>query len=215
MSDLDIGKIYILTNANLPNQYKVGRTMRKIKERLREYSIMGLKNKFVCILQVEHAFHCALEKYVHGEILERKIRGEYFNFPDNETAISSVLAAIKKFSIITEGLTYINEVKRVAAPRKKESDITTTSMRIPDAVIKQVTKAAHRCEMPRTQYMVQALQAALRHDLPSPEYKAAWSTLSDIFDALSPDVDANGYPNTDMRLAAALETVLPRLRGVE
>jgi len=215
MSDLDIGKIYILTNASLPNQYKVGRTMRKIKQRLNEYPMLGYKNKFVCILQVEHSFHCALEKYVHGEILEQKIRGEYFNFPDNETAISSVLSAINKFSIITEGLTDINEVKRVAAPRKKESDVAPTSMRIPDMLIKQVTKAAHRCEMPRTQYVVQALQAAVRHDLPSPEYRMAWDELQDIFDNLSPDLDENGLPDADMRLTAALETVLPRLRGAE
>jgi hypothetical protein len=92
--------------------------------------------------------------------------------------------------------------------------ITVTSMRIPDGVLRACTKAAHRCEVSRTQYVVAALQAAVRHDLPSPEYQQAWETLQDIYNALEPDIMNSDAPNTDMRLAAALETVLPRLRGV-
>jgi hypothetical protein len=93
--------------------------------------------------------------------------------------------------------------------------ITVTSMRIPDGVLRNCTKAAHKCEVSRTQYVVTALEAALRHDLPTPEYKAAWETLQGMYEALEPDIMNDGAPNTDMRLAAALETVLPRLRGVE
>jgi hypothetical protein len=36
-----------------------------------------------------------------------------------------------------------------------------------------------------------------------------------MYDALEPDIMNSGAPNADMRIAAALETVLPRLRGVE
>ena len=92
---------------------------------------------------------------------------------------------------------------------------TPTSLRLPDGLIRQLTKAAHKCELSRTQYVVTALQAAVRHDLPTPEYKIAWDTLQGMYDALEPDIMNDGAPNWDMRLAAALETVLPRLRGVE
>jgi hypothetical protein len=54
---------------------------------------------------------------------------------------------------------------------------------------------------------------AVAHDLPSPEYKIAWETLQGMYDALEPDIMNSGAPNADMRLAAALEVVLPRLRG--
>jgi hypothetical protein len=93
--------------------------------------------------------------------------------------------------------------------------ITVTSMRIPDGVLRNCTKAAHKCEVSRTAYITAALQAAVRHDLPSPEYRIAWETLQCMYDALEPDIMNDGAPNWDMRLAAALETVLPRLRGVE
>ena len=91
---------------------------------------------------------------------------------------------------------------------------TPTSLRLPDGLIRQLTKAAHKCELSRTQYITRALQSAVAHDLPTIKYQQAWGYLEYVFECLEPDVDANGYPNADMRLAAALETVLPRLRGV-
>jgi hypothetical protein len=90
--------------------------------------------------------------------------------------------------------------------------ITVTSMRIPDGVLRACTKAAHKCEVSRTQYVVHALKAAVRHDLPTPEHRMAWNDLQNIYDNLSPDIDNNGLPDADMRLASALETVLPQLR---
>jgi predicted transcriptional regulator len=96
-----------------------------------------------------------------------------------------------------------------------ESKPTPTSLRLPDGLLRQLTKAAHKLEMSRTAYITSALQAAVRHDLPSTEYQQAWDELQDIYDNLSPDIDENGLPDADMRLAAALETVLPRLRGAE
>ena len=93
--------------------------------------------------------------------------------------------------------------------------ITITSMRIPDGVLRNCTKAAHKCEVSRTQYVVTALQAAVRHDLPTPEYQQAWEYIFEVYLSLEPDVMNSGAPNADMRLASALETVLPRLRGVE
>jgi hypothetical protein len=95
----------------------------------------------------------------------------------------------------------------------QDKAITITTMRIPDGVLRACTKAAHKAEVSRTQYVVQALQSATRHDLPSFEYTAAWDDLQDIYDNLSPDIDSNGLPDADMRLQYALETVLPRLRG--
>ena len=90
---------------------------------------------------------------------------------------------------------------------------TPTSLRLPNGLIRQLTKAAHKCELSRTAYITAALQAAVRHDLPSPEYQQAWDTLQGMYNALEPDIMNSGAPNADMRLAAALETVLPRLRG--
>ena len=90
---------------------------------------------------------------------------------------------------------------------------TPTSLRLPDGLIRSLTKAAHKCEVSRTAYITAALQAAVRHDLPTPEYQQAWETLQDIYDCLEPDIMNSGAPNADMHLAAALETVLPRLRG--
>jgi hypothetical protein len=92
---------------------------------------------------------------------------------------------------------------------------TPTSLRLPDGLIRQLTKAAHKLEMSRTAYITRALQASVAHDLPTPEYKIAWETLQGMYAALDPDILNSGAPNNDMRLAAALETVLPRLRGVE
>lgn len=90
--------------------------------------------------------------------------------------------------------------------------ITITSMRIPDGLLRACTKAAHKCEVSRTQYVVQALQAATRHDLPSPEYQQAWEYIFEVYLSLEPDIMNSGAPNADMRLASALETVLPQLR---
>jgi hypothetical protein len=92
---------------------------------------------------------------------------------------------------------------------------TATSLRMPDGLLRLLTKAAHKCEVSRTAYITAALQAAVRHDLPTPQYTIAWDTLQGMYAALEPDILNSGAPNNDMRLAAALETVLPRLRGVE
>ena len=91
---------------------------------------------------------------------------------------------------------------------------TPTSLRLPDGLIRQLTKAAHKCELSRTQYITRALQSAVAHDLPTPEYQQAWQAIAGMYLALEPDIMSSGAPNADMRLAAALETVLPRLRGV-
>ncbi len=92
---------------------------------------------------------------------------------------------------------------------------TPTSLRLPDGLIRQLTKAAHKCELSRTAYITAALQRAVAHDLPSPEYQQAWEYIFEVYLSLEPDVMNSGAPNADMRLASALETVLPRLRGVE
>lgn len=90
---------------------------------------------------------------------------------------------------------------------------TPTSVRLPDGLIRSITKAAHKCEVSRTQYITTALQAAVRHDLPTPEYQQAWEYLFEVYLTLEPDIMNSGAPNADMRLASALETVLPKLRG--
>jgi hypothetical protein len=90
---------------------------------------------------------------------------------------------------------------------------TATSLRMPDGLLRQLTKAAHKCEVSRTQYVVAALQSAVRHDLPSPEYQQAWEYIFEVYLTLEPDVMNSGAPNADMKMAHALEVVLPRLRG--
>jgi hypothetical protein len=92
--------------------------------------------------------------------------------------------------------------------------MSATSLRMPDGLLRLLTKAAHKCEVSRTEYINQALMEAVAHDLPSPEYKIAWETIQGVYDSLEPDSLYISAPNS-MRLAAALETVLPRLRGVE
>jgi predicted transcriptional regulator len=42
---------------------------------------------------------------------------------------------------------------------------TPTSLRLPDGLIRQLTKAAHKMEMSRTQYITQALQEAVNKTL--------------------------------------------------
>jgi hypothetical protein len=214
----DEGTIYILKNKSMPNQYKIGRTTQILKNRIAGYSSMGLDHKFVPIFDAKNKFHTRLEKFIHGELIKCRVhpKREYFNFTDDCSAIAAVVSAIDKFNASVGDLQDPFDVIAATPIIKPERGAgAPTSLRLPDSLLRQLTKAAHKCEMSRTQYITAALQAAVRHDLPTPEYKAAWSILSDIFDALSPDVDANGYPNTDMRLASALETILPRLRGVE
>ena len=43
--------------------------------------------------------------------------------------------------------------------------ITATSLRMPDGLLRQVTKAAHKMEMSRTQYITDVLQAAVNKTL--------------------------------------------------
>lgn len=91
---------------------------------------------------------------------------------------------------------------------------TATSLRMPDGVLRACTKAAHKCEVSRTQYVVQALQAATRHDLPTPEYQQAWEYILEVYLSLEPDIMNSGAPNADAKMAHALETVLPQLRRI-
>jgi predicted HicB family RNase H-like nuclease len=162
---MDIGKIYILKNESLPNQYKIGRTINDMKTRIYGYSLMKLDHKFVCIFEEQHFFHSILERFIHGELLESRIRGEYFKFSDDDSAINAVLTSINKFANITEGLTDLEEVKKIAAPKKKKTDSGITSLRMPDGLLRQLTKAAHKCEVSRTEYINQALQAAVNKTL--------------------------------------------------
>ena len=71
--------------------------------------------------------------------------------------------------------------------------MTPTSLRMPDGLLRQLTKAAHKCEMSRTEYINQALQQAVNK-------------------TLELDVMNSGAPNADAKMAHALETVLPQLR---
>ena len=43
--------------------------------------------------------------------------------------------------------------------------MTATSLRMPDGLLRLVTKAAHKCEVSRTEYINQALQAAVNKTL--------------------------------------------------
>jgi hypothetical protein len=91
--------------------------------------------------------------------------------------------------------------------------ITPTSIRLPDGLLRQLTKAAHKCEISRKQYITTALQRAVAHDLPTPEYQQAWEYILEVYLSLEPDIMNSGAPNADAKMAHALETVLPRLRG--
>jgi hypothetical protein len=88
---------------------------------------------------------------------------------------------------------------------------TATSLRMPDGLLRQLTKAAHKLEMSRTMYITTALQAAVAHDLPNAEYQRAWEYLMEVYLSLEPDVMNSGAPNADMKMASALEAVLPVL----
>ena len=160
----DIGKIYILKNDSLVNQYKIGRTIHDMRTRIYGYSSMKLENKFICIFQEQHFYHSILEKFIHGEILESRIRGEYFNFDDDDSAISAVVLAICRFKELIHGLTDIKQIKFAASPKRKDST-PATSLRMPDGLLRQLTKAAHKCEVSRTQYICDALQAAVNKTL--------------------------------------------------
>jgi hypothetical protein len=91
--------------------------------------------------------------------------------------------------------------------------ITATSLRMPDGLLRLVTKAAHKCELSRTAYITQALQSAVAHDLPDFEYKQAWDSLQNLYDNLEPDIDNKGNPDQHMMLVAVLDIVLPQLKG--
>jgi predicted HicB family RNase H-like nuclease len=43
--------------------------------------------------------------------------------------------------------------------------LTPTSLRMPDGLLRDLTKAAHRAEMSRTQYIIKALEAAVAKTL--------------------------------------------------
>jgi predicted transcriptional regulator len=43
--------------------------------------------------------------------------------------------------------------------------MTATSLRMPDGLLRLLTKAAHKCEVSRTEYINQALEAAVNKTL--------------------------------------------------
>ena len=43
--------------------------------------------------------------------------------------------------------------------------VTPTSLRLPDGLLRDLTKAAHRCEVSRTAYITKALQEAVNKTL--------------------------------------------------
>ena len=47
----------------------------------------------------------------------------------------------------------------------KDKAITATSLRMPDGLLRQLTKAAHKCEVSRTEYINQALLEAVNKTL--------------------------------------------------
>ena len=86
------------------------------------------------------------------------------------------------------------------------------TFRISTRLNANLAKAAHMTETTKNDYVIAALQAAVRHDLPTPEYQQAWEEILEVYLSLEPDIMNSGAPNADMRLAHALEVVLPRLR---
>ena len=47
----------------------------------------------------------------------------------------------------------------------KDKAMTATSLRMPDGLLRQLTKAAHKCEVSRTEYINQALLEAVNKTL--------------------------------------------------
>jgi metal-responsive CopG/Arc/MetJ family transcriptional regulator len=52
-----------------------------------------------------------------------------------------------------------------ASIMNKDKAITATSLRMPDGLLRQLTKAAHKCEVSRTEYINQALLEAVNKTL--------------------------------------------------
>jgi predicted transcriptional regulator len=47
----------------------------------------------------------------------------------------------------------------------KDKAMSATSLRMPDGLLRQLTKAAHKCEVSRTEYINQALLEAVNKTL--------------------------------------------------
>ena len=86
------------------------------------------------------------------------------------------------------------------------------TFRISTRLNASLADAAHKCRVSKNDYVIAALQRAVAHDLPTPEYQQAWEYIFEVYLSLEPDIMNSGAPNADMRLAHALEVVLPRLR---
>jgi hypothetical protein len=164
----DEGTIYILKNESMPNQYKIGRTIQILKNRIAGYSFMGLDHKFVPIFDAKNKFHTRLEKFIHGELIKCRVhpKREYFNFADDCTAIAAVVSAIDKFNASVGDLQDPFDVIAATPIIKPEPEtVAPTSLRMPDGLLRQLTKAAHKCEVSRTEYINQALLEAVNKTL--------------------------------------------------
>ena len=75
--------------------------------------------------------------------------------------LAAALTASPKTSNNPRPRTAINEDKKM----NNDTATTATSLRMPDGLLRQLTKAAHKCEMSRTEYINQALQEAVNKTL--------------------------------------------------
>jgi hypothetical protein len=89
--------------------------------------------------------------------------------------------------------------------------MTPTTFRITQKLLKDLTRAAHRHEVSRTQYVQRVLSEAVAQEHSG--YDIALDIVREMIDALHPDTLEDGSPNQDLILKTALETILPQLRG--
>lgn len=89
--------------------------------------------------------------------------------------------------------------------------MTPTTFRITDKLLKDLTRAAHRHEVSRTQYVQRVLSEAVAQE--NVGFKIALDIVREMIDTLSPELMEDGSANQDMVLITALETLLPKLRG--
>lgn len=100
---MDAGYVYVLTNESMPEQCKIGMTMRTPEVRAAELSSTSVPTSFV----VKFAEKCnnpsLIEKQVHAELSEHRTNGnrEFFNIQCMSQAITLIqqLCSLEKQSV--------------------------------------------------------------------------------------------------------------------
>jgi hypothetical protein len=119
-----LGHIYIISNSNMPNLFKIGYTTRSVDERSKELSTpTGVPGKFEVVESWEVGGVAEMESTIHENLSEYRVDGEFFRFESASACIDRVVACLKEAGELDEDGLTIPETVRESERKKLEEDL--------------------------------------------------------------------------------------------